>query len=152
MEAVVASVIAVLGTLLGAVVAGLLQHRMARRERTAVQASELRRERLAAVTALVAALAEHRRAMWVREDLRLSGAAEAAYEQARAESHATRAAITAPLTAVRILVPALAEQAELAARASYGLRRSATAEVLDASRMAAIDAADRLVGSAATAL
>ncbi|MER7619917.1 protein kilB [Streptomyces sp. NPDC126503] len=152
MEAVVTSVIAVVGTLLGALVAGLLQYRLTRRERVAVQAADLRRERLAAVTALVAALAEHRRAMWVREDLRLNDADRAAYEQARTASHATRAAITAPLTAVKILVPALAEHAGTAARATYGLRHAADAAVLDARRTEAIEAADRLVAAAADAL
>ncbi|KOG20009.1 MULTISPECIES: hypothetical protein [Streptomyces] len=148
----IASVIAVLGTLLGAVVAGLLQQRLTRRERTEVQAGELRRERLAAITSLVAALSEHRRAMWVREDLRLSGAASAAYEQARAESHATRAAITAPLTAVQILAPSLAESASTAARAAYALRNAADAETLNTRRAAAIEAADRLVHAAGAAL
>ncbi|MFE6228748.1 protein kilB [Streptomyces sp. NPDC057854] len=152
MEAVLTSVIAVLGTLLGAVVAGVLQQRLARRERGEVQAAELRRERLAAVTELVAAVAEHRRAMWVREDLRLNGGDETAYEQARAESHMTRAAITAPLTAVRILAPALAEQAAQAARASYDLRGAADLVALDACRTAAIAAADRLVLAAADRL
>lgn len=152
MEAVLTSVIAVGGTLLGALVAGLLQHRLTRRERLAVQSAELRREGLTAVTALVAALAEHRRAMWVREDLRLNGAAPTVYEEARAASHATRAAITAPLTAVKILVPALAEQADTAARATYSLRNTADAETLDAQRAAAISATDRLVLAAADTL
>ncbi|MFF0484123.1 protein kilB [Streptomyces sp. NPDC004435] len=152
MEAVLTSVIAVVGTLLGALVAGLLQYRLTRRERVAVQAADLRRERLAAVTALVSALAEHRRAMWVREDLRLNGADAAVYEQARAASHATRAAITAPLTAVQILVPALAGQAAMAAGAAFSLRHAADADALNAGRDAAIAAADQLVLAAAGAL
>ncbi|APE21208.1 MULTISPECIES: hypothetical protein [Streptomyces] len=152
MEALVTSVIAVLGTLLGAIVAGVLQRRLARQERVEVQAGELRRERLGAVTDLVAALSEHRRAMWVREDLRLSGAKEAAYDQARAESHATRAAITAPLTAVRILAPSLTDAASAAASAVYALRHAPDADTLNARRAAAIEAADQLVHAAAAAL
>lgn len=61
------SVIAVLGTLLGSVTAYLLQQRTARREHADVRRHEERRDRITAVTALVAALADHRRAMWVRE-------------------------------------------------------------------------------------
>ncbi|MEU7020939.1 protein kilB [Streptomyces sp. NPDC046203] len=152
MEAVVTSVVAVVGTLLGAVVAGVLQHRLTRQERIAAQDSELRRERLAAVTNLVAAIAEHRRAMWARENLRLNGADSAVYEHARTASHTTRAAVTAPLTAVQILAPALAEHAETAARTTFSLRNAATEDILAARRAAAIEAADRLVHAAVTAI
>lgn len=44
------------------------------------------------MTDLVAALADHRRAMWLREEARLAGGD---WREARAASHATRAAITA---------------------------------------------------------
>ncbi|MEU8692127.1 protein kilB [Streptomyces sp. NPDC048665] len=149
MDSLVSSVIAVVGTLLGAVVAGLLQHRVSRVDRQEAQDQALRRERLSAVTSLVAALSEHRRAMWVREDLRLSGAPSDAYAEARAQSHTTRAAITAPLTAVKILAPSLSEAAEHAARACYSLRAVADEDVLTARREAAIAASDRLVNAAA---
>ncbi|QTZ90052.1 hypothetical protein [Streptomyces auratus] len=48
------------------------------------------------MTELVAALADHRRAMWLREEARPAGGDR---HQARAASHATRAAITAPRSA-----------------------------------------------------
>ncbi|MER6146206.1 protein kilB [Streptomyces sparsogenes] len=143
------SIIAVVGTLLGSAVAYVLQQRAGRIERAEARTEARRRDRLAAVTALVAALADHRRAMWVREDLRMTGDAPEAYAAARADSHATRAAITAPLTTVAILAPELAGAAEDAARAVYALRGASDPEVLSARRQAAIEAADRLVAAAA---
>ncbi|MFE3560602.1 protein kilB, partial [Streptomyces sp. NPDC059193] len=84
------TLIAVLGTLAGVGITSFYQAYAARTAR----ADTRRTEGLTAVTALVEALANHRRAMWVREDLRLRGEDWAA---ARTESHVTRAAITAPL-------------------------------------------------------
>ncbi|MFE6689729.1 protein kilB [Streptomyces sp. NPDC057743] len=146
------SIIAVAGTLLGSVTAYALQQRAARTERAEARAESSRRDRLAAVTALVSALADHRRAMWVREDLRLSGAEQDAYTAARAESHATRSAVTAPLTEVTILAPDLARTAHAAARATYALRGAEDADTLAALREAAITAADQLVAAAANEL
>ncbi|MER8159562.1 protein kilB [Streptomyces sp. NPDC094472] len=143
------SIIAVVGTLLGSVAAYVLQQRAGRLERAEARGEVRRSDRLAAVTALVAALAEHRRAMWVREDLRMTGDAPEAYAAARADSHATRAAITAPLTTVALLAPELAEAAEYAARATYALRGTPDPDALAARRQEAIAAADRLVTSAA---
>ncbi|MFJ9260488.1 protein kilB [Streptomyces bacillaris] len=145
------SVIAVLGTLLGSVTAYLLQQRTARTDRAEARGHEDRRERIAAVTALVAALADHRRAMWVREDLRLSGATDADYQAARTASHNTRSALTAPLTTLAILAPDLAGVAQDAAGATYALRNAENRELLDFYRRAAIEAADDLVRAAATA-
>ncbi|MFC8175565.1 hypothetical protein [Streptomyces sp. NPDC057325] len=91
-----ATVIAVLGTLLGAVVAGLIQHRTTRAARDAERVDRRRDQALEAVTALASALANHRRAQFVREELRLAGADQTRLEAARAELHATRAAIETP--------------------------------------------------------
>ncbi|MDF9807015.1 protein kilB [Streptomyces anulatus] len=145
------SVIAVLGTLLGSVTAYMLQQRTARRDRAEVRGYEQRRDRIAAVTALTVALADHRRSMWVREDLRLSGASDADYQAARAASHNTRSALTAPLTTLAILAPELAGVAQEAAGATYALRNTENRELLDSYRQAAIEAADDLVRAAATA-
>ncbi|MEU2573396.1 protein kilB [Streptomyces anulatus] len=145
------SVIAVLGTLLGSVTAYMLQQRTARRDRAEVRGYEERRDRIAAVTALTVALADHRRSMWVREDLRLSGASDADYQAARAASHNTRSALTAPLTTLAILAPDLAGVAREAAGATYALRNTENRELLDFYRRAAIEAADELVRAAATA-
>ena len=100
------SLIAVLGTLAGAVVAGILQQRAARAERAEARLAERQRERVHAFTALVTALVDHRRAMWLREKLRLAGVDDDAYAEARAASHATRAAVTAPLVTLSVLAPA----------------------------------------------
>ncbi|MEU5092122.1 protein kilB [Streptomyces sp. NPDC021356] len=135
------SLIAVVGTLLGSVTMYVLQQRGT--DRTA-----LRRDRLAAVTALTVALADHRRAMWVREDLRLTGTDSAGYEAARAESHATRSAITAPLTTLSILLPGLSRVAEDAATATYRLRGAESPEALNGAREAAITACERLTREA----
>ncbi|MEW2189861.1 protein kilB [Streptomyces microflavus] len=145
------SVIAVVGTLLGSVTTYLLQQRTARRDRAEVRGYEERRDRIAAVTALTVALADHRRSMWVREDLRLSGASDADYQAARAASHSTRSALTAPLTTLAILAPDLAGVAQSAAGATYALRNTENRELLDFYREAAIEAADELVRAAATA-
>ncbi|MFF2025503.1 protein kilB [Streptomyces sp. NPDC058171] len=140
---------AVAGTLLGAVTTALLQQRGARAERRAAHADLDRRERIAAVAALVAALADHRRAMWMRESLRLSGAPAVEYDAARADSHGTRSAISAPLVTVEILAPALATAAGTAAAAVYALRGAVDRHELDRLRAAAIAATSDLVRAAA---
>lgn len=136
-----ASIIAVAGTLLGSITAYFLQQRGTER-------AALRRDRLTAVSALTVALADHRRAMWVREELRLSGADTTVYETARRESHTTRSAITAPLTTLSILAPALARAAQDAVDASYGLRGADSPQALEAAREAAIAACERLIHEA----
>ncbi|WP_406347932.1 protein kilB [Streptomyces sp. NBC_00144] len=145
----IASLIAVLGTLLGSITAYLLQQRTARTDRAEARAETGRRDRISAVTAVVVALADHRRAMWVREDLRLSGADDSAYQAARSESHTTRSALTAPLTTVAILAPELAGPATDAARATYALRSAPDAATLAVLRTEAMTAADRLISRAA---
>ncbi|WP_329370213.1 protein kilB [Streptomyces sp. NBC_00669] len=143
------AVIAVIGTLAGSVVAYILQERAGRAARADARAADQAKERLAALTALVSALADHRRAMWVREDLRLTGDAPEAYAAARAESHATRAAITAPLTMLAILAPELAPVAREAADATYALRGAPDPDALTARRTEAIAAVDRLIAEGA---
>ncbi|WP_055567292.1 hypothetical protein [Streptomyces atriruber] len=136
-----ASVIAVSGTLLGSITAYFLQQRGSDR-------AALRRDRLMAVCALTVALADHRRAMWVREDLRLTGVDDIVYEAARGESHVTRSAITAPLTTLCILAPVLAGVAQDAVDAAYGLRGAGSPQALNTARQRAIDACERLVREA----
>ncbi|MEU5660090.1 protein kilB [Streptomyces sp. NPDC047737] len=139
------TLIAVLGTLAGATIAHLSQ----RAQRRAVDNRAQRTEALAAVAALATALADHRRAMWVREDLRLRGQD---WDEARTASHATRSAITAPLLQVQLLLPAIAPAAQNAARAAYALRGTDTDASLRAARESAITAADDFVTAAGVAL
>ncbi|MGW0545407.1 protein kilB [Streptomyces griseoincarnatus] len=134
------TVIAVLGTLAGV---GITSAFTARAARTARQDAR-RSEGLAAVTALVEALADHRRAMWVREDLRLSGAD---WADARTASHATRSAITGPLLQVQLLMPAVADAAQTAVQAVYALRGADGHPILTDRRTAALKASDDLVAA-----
>ncbi|MEV6357912.1 protein kilB [Streptomyces hydrogenans] len=143
------TVIAVLGTLLGVIVAAAIQHRTTRANLDATRQEQRRDKELAAATAFASALAAHRRAMAVREGLRLDGAAPEAFAVARAESHATRSAIEGPKVTVSILMPDLAAAAEEAARATYALRSTPDHKTLDALRENAIAAADRFVTAAA---
>ncbi|MYV66851.1 protein kilB [Streptomyces sp. SID2131] len=144
-----ATVIAVLGTLLGAVVAGFIQHRTTRTARDAERADRHRDQALEAVTALASALATHRRTQFVREELRLAGADQTRLEAARAELHATRAAIETPRVLVAILLPALAPAADAAAQATYDLRDAPDADTLAALRQDAIGATKAFVAAAA---
>ncbi|MFJ7152887.1 protein kilB [Streptomyces sp. NPDC100445] len=143
-----ASVIAVAGTLLGGALTGLIQFRHERAARADRRADALR----SALGELVAALGDHRRAMWHREDLRLTGASPEAAAAARAASHATRSAVTAPLVAVSVLEPSLAEPARRAALAAFGIRDATDHTALAAHREAAIAATDALVAAAGRAL
>ncbi|MFJ3537039.1 protein kilB [Streptomyces sp. NPDC090109] len=144
-----ATTIAVLGTLAGALLTGALAHLTSRAQLQAVEKAAHRREALTALAALHTALADHRLAMWVREDLRLQGKD---WTAARDASHATRSAINSPLLYVSVLLPALAPAAQEAARATYALRGADDENALQAAREHAIDAVDRLVAAAATAL
>lgn len=139
------ALIAVLGTLAGATIAHLSQ----RAQRRAADNRAQRTEALAAVAALATALADHRRAMWVREDLRLRGQD---WDEARAASHATRSALTAPLLRVQLLLPAAAPAARNATRATYELRGAEEDTTLRTAREYAITAADDFVAAAGNAL
>ncbi|MGW3045831.1 protein kilB [Kitasatospora sp. NPDC001159] len=144
------SIITIAGTLAGAVTAGLIQQRSTRTERSAGLAETRRSERVEAVTALLVALADHRRAMVLREEIRLTkGADSPEYAAARAASHETRAAITAPHATLSILVPALAGPAQAAVSAVYRIRGVEHAGYLECARTEAVDTSDRLVAAAA---
>ncbi|MFB6840260.1 protein kilB [Streptomyces sp. NPDC056361] len=143
------TLLAVLGTLLGAIVAGAIQHRTTRASLDAARQEQRRDKELAAVTAFASALASHRRAMAVREGLRLAGAAPGVFAAARAESHATRSAVEAPMVTVSILIPSLTTVADAATRATYALRDAPDDKALDVLRAHALAAADRFVAAAA---
>ncbi|WP_304504519.1 protein kilB [Amycolatopsis sp. FU40] len=149
MSTIWTSLIAVAGTLAGVVTTSLVQ-RAARRENLI----ETRRSDLvSAVSELVAALAAHRRAMWVLEHRRLTlGADERAHADALAASHETRAAITAPLVKVQILAPRLRDAAKAAETAAYALRNAPDLDTLAQLREQALDTSDRLVAAAGGAL
>ncbi|MEU7435652.1 protein kilB [Streptomyces sioyaensis] len=139
------SIIAILGTLAGASVSAWFQQRGQRAERTAATAAAHRRDALDAVTDLVTALADHRRTMWLREDARLTGADWAGL---RADSHTTRAAITAPAVRVTVLLPDLAATVQAAAAATYAMRNATDHAALNTAREDAITATDALTHAA----
>lgn len=147
-----ASIVAVLGTLAGALTAGLLQHRSARTARAEQRADGHRQDQLAAVAEFAAALDAHRSAMFHRERLTLTGAGPEPELEAQTRSHETRAAITAPHIRVQILVPELTAPAQQAADATYALRKAADQADLDDLRRAAKEAATAFVAAAAARL
>ncbi|MFF4756362.1 protein kilB [Streptomyces sp. NPDC002514] len=141
----IATIIAIVGTLAGAALSALVQ---GRQQRTALVGTETVARRQAAVDAvadLVAAVSAHRSAMWHRESLRLAGQD---WTEARTASHASRAAITAPAVRLAVLLPALRPAADAAAHASYALRGADTTTVLDAAREASLAADQHLVAEA----
>ena len=146
------SIIAVAGTLLGGALTGLLQIKSARIAQSAARADQRAESLRRALGELVAALGDHRRALWHREVLRLDGAGEEAAEAARTASRATRSAVTGPLVAVSVLERSLAEPARQAALAAFDLRDAADLSVLASRRDAAIAATDALVAAAGRAM
>jgi hypothetical protein len=144
MNAVWTSLVAVLGTLAGGGLTATVQGRLARANRREAR----RADALAAVTQLAAALANHRRAMWVVEDRRLSSASEQAMNEAQTTRHDTRAAIEIPLHTVAILAPALAQSAEEATRATFAMRNAADHDALTTLRQAAKDTHGQFVAAA----
>ena len=139
------SVIAVLGTLAGGVLMTWATARTARTARRETRRDAHRRDALDAVTALATAVANHRRAMVILEEIKLSGLDTA---DAREEKNQTRAAITAPLFRVSVLVPTLTAAAEEAVHATYAIRNSPDEATLQALHEEAKAAADRLTEAA----
>jgi hypothetical protein len=144
-ETMWASVIAVLGTLAGGVLMTWATARTAKTARRETRRDTHRREALGAVTALATAVANHRRAMVLLEEAKLSGTDTA---EAREEKNQTRSAITAPLFQVSVLAPALTAAAEEAVQATYAIRNAPDEAKLQALHNEAKAAADRLAASA----
>ncbi|MFB8236241.1 protein kilB [Kitasatospora purpeofusca] len=143
------AVLGILGTLGGTLTVTLLQQRAARIERADRLAQDKKDSLINAVTTFVAALTAHRRTMWHRERLRLTGADDTLYQDARSDSHRTREEITAPLVTLSILAPSLAAAANTAARTTYAMRAATDEDALDAARAAAAQATEELIAAAA---
>ncbi|MCX4625091.1 hypothetical protein [Streptomyces albogriseolus] len=101
---VVTAGLAVVATLLGAIVSGRFQERAAERQVRATHGEAIRRDRLEAVTALACAASDHRTAMWMRGDAILKGAGTDRIEALRSQSHMTRSAGARRLVALRVLI------------------------------------------------
>ncbi|MFB8119474.1 hypothetical protein ACFQ6U_03520 [Streptomyces sp. NPDC056465] len=148
----IATVLAVVGTLLGSIVTGTFQHLSAGRAERAAAAEQVRRDRLDAVTTLASAGSDHRRALWMRGEARLRGAGHEELEELRAASHRTRSALTRPLVALRLLVPdpAVHTTAQAMVVATYDMvEATASIEELTAAQDTARAAHDRFVDAAA---
>ncbi|MFH8404474.1 pRL2-23 [Streptomyces sp. NPDC018019] len=150
MDTMLTSVIAVLGTLAGAAVSGLLQHRAARTVRADARAEQQRRDQMNAVTALAVALSDHRRAMWEVRDADLTGQSPQRIQELRDESHRTRSAITDPAVRLRLLITdeTVRAAATAATTATYVMREAADLDELQALRRGALEAHDAFVAAA----
>ncbi|WP_043231756.1 hypothetical protein [Streptomyces sp. NRRL F-5193] len=147
-----ATVLAIIGTLLGAAVSGLFQHAAAGRTEKTARREQHRAAQLEAITALAVAISDHRTAMWVRGDARLKGDTEERVRELQTRSHATRSAVTRPLVALRLHVtdPAVREAANAMVSSTYAMRDAYTStDTLTEARAAALEAHDRFVDVAA---
>ncbi|MFJ3193759.1 hypothetical protein ACIQKE_36380 [Streptomyces griseoviridis] len=96
-----ATLIAVLGTLAGALVAGLMQHVTTSRTARAA-AAERRREALAAaVPALLAAIVRHREQQYLKIENRAEGRADT--PEARQARYAARSAVTSAMDTLHMV-------------------------------------------------
>ncbi|WP_411153384.1 hypothetical protein [Streptomyces sp. A30] len=148
----VTAALAIVATLLGAIVSGRFQERAAERGVRASHGEAIRRDRLEAVTALACAISDHRRAMWMRGDAVLKEADTERIEALRGESHMTRSAVTRPLVALRVLIEdqAVRAAADHMVTLTYAMRDAyATSQELTAAREAAKVAHDTFVDTAA---
>lgn len=144
------SLVAVLGTLAGAVVSGLLQHRAARAGRDESRRQEVRRDQMNAATALAVALSDHRRAMWEVRDAQLTEQGEDRVRELRDESHRTRSAVTDPAVRLRLLVAddAVCDAAADAINSTYCMREARDVKELQSMRYAALKLHDEFVNTA----
>ena len=148
----VTAALAIVATLLGAIVSGRFQERAAERGVRASHGEAIRRDRLEAVTALACAISDHRRAMWMRGDAVLKEAGTERIEALRGESHMTRSAVTRPLVALRVLIEdqAVRAAADHMVTLTYAMRDAyATTQELTTAREAAKVAHDAFVDTAA---
>ncbi|GGZ82918.1 hypothetical protein [Streptomyces rubiginosohelvolus] len=151
MELLVA-VIAIAGTLLGALVSGKFQERAAGRTENAVRGEQLRRDRLEAVTNLAEAISTHRSLMWRRGDAVLKDAPAERIDDLRSQTQESRSQVTRPLVALRILItdPAVRTAVDRMVTLTYAMRDAyTTTEALTQVREDAKASCDDFVEAAA---
>ncbi|MFI6055232.1 hypothetical protein ACIBCO_34735 [Streptomyces violascens] len=146
-----ATIVAVVGTLLGSIVTGVFQHLASGRTERAAAAQQLRRDQLDAITHLAAAGADYRRIMRKRGQARLNQASRARQEELRHESHVIRSALTQPMTALKVLIPdpRIHAAARAMVQAAYSIRDTADTDALNTAQEAARLAHDDFVNAAA---
>ncbi|MGJ5899247.1 hypothetical protein ACSCBZ_46020 [Streptomyces niveiscabiei] len=139
LSTLITAALAIVATLLGAIVSGRFQERAAERQMRAAHGEAIRRDRLEAVTALACAASDHRTAMWRRGDAVLKQTGSERIETLRSESHMTRSAVTRPLFALRILIedPAVRAAADHMITLTYAIRQAIPAATADTDREAA---------------
>ncbi|MFG3492792.1 hypothetical protein [Streptomyces sp. NPDC047972] len=148
----VTAALAIIGTLLGAIVSGRFQERAAERAVRVGHTETIRRDRLEAVTALAVAVSDHRRTLWRRGEAVLKGDDDALVQALHAESQATRAAVARPLVTMRVLItdPAVRDAADRMITLTYAIRESLdNAQALASARQEAVAAHDAFVDTAA---
>lgn len=135
----ITAALAIVATLLGAIVSGRFQERAAERGVRASHGEAIRRDRMEAVTALACAASDHRTAMWRRGDAVLTGAGPERIETLRGESHMTRSAITRPLVALRVLIEdqAVRAAADRMITLTYAIRQAIPTAAVGTDREAA---------------
>jgi hypothetical protein len=149
---VITTIIAVAGTLLGAIVSGLFQHRAASRTENVARTEQHRRDQLEAVTALAVAISDHRSAMWVRGDAVLKNDPADRVRELQTRSHATRSAVTRPQVALRLHITDtdVRQAADAMVSATYAIRDATTStDDLSRARERALQAHDHFVDVAA---
>ncbi|MFE7113194.1 hypothetical protein ACFU9W_44765 [Streptomyces sp. NPDC057600] len=146
-----ATALAIAGTLLGAIVSGLFQQASAQRTHNGARVDQARRDAVDAVTSLATTISDHRRAMWMRADARFTGATEDRVQELRDASHLTRSAVTRPHIALRLHITnqAVRDAADAMVTATYAIRDADTIDALAQARTTAIDAHDQFINTAA---
>ncbi|MEV6049224.1 hypothetical protein [Streptomyces xanthochromogenes] len=136
----ITAALAIVATLLGAIVSGRFQERAAERQVRAAHGEAIRRDRLEAVTALACAASHHRTTMWRRGDAALQQAGPERVEALRGESHMTRSAVTRPLVSLRVLIadPAVRAAADRMITLTYAIRQAVPTAAVSINREAAI--------------
>ncbi|WP_369384070.1 hypothetical protein [Streptomyces sp. cg36] len=135
----ITAALAIVATLLGAIVSGRFQERATERQVRVTHDERVRRDRLEAVTALACATSDHRTAMWRRGDAVLQQAGPERIEALRGESHTTRHAVTRPLIALRVLIedPAVRAAADHMITLTYAIRQAIPTSAVGTDREAA---------------
>ncbi|MFI7278554.1 protein kilB [Streptomyces sp. NPDC049879] len=149
--AIATGVIAIAGALLGSIMTGRMQRRITEDAHAAAERAALRREQIAAVAAVAAGAADHRRTSYRRRVLEQRGATAEELAEAKDDAYRTRSAMAQPLALVRLLIPhqAVRVAVDQLVATTFGLRE---APDLAAGREASIAAHDRFLDTAAAVI
>jgi dsRNA-specific ribonuclease len=126
---VITTLIAVVGTLAGTVVAGVMQHISATRTARKATAEERRKALADAVPALLGALVRHREQQYLKIVARREGVADTA--ETRAPRYAARSAVTSAMDTLYMVAPSdhLLAVAQEAVDAAFALGDVSSGEV-----------------------